>query len=101
YKSTFLNPAASAVLSVFSTICACSRAAPFSPSRGTRRVLTRPGSGARANTMSAVSGLVDVAPRKVVRSSTEEECEAQAPHEKHRAQHPLLVPPSSRGGRLR
>src|SRR2546427_6152419 len=36
------------------------RAAPHSPSRGTKRVLTRPGSGARAKTMTTALRLVGV-----------------------------------------
>src|SRR5437773_4580800 len=44
------------------------RAAPHSPSRGTRRVLTRPGSGARAKTMTTALRLVGVEAGKDLRA---------------------------------
>src|SRR3990167_8557492 len=100
YRSTGSNPAASAVASVLSTRRACSLAAPISPSSGTRRDFTRPGSGARANTMSAGSGLVRVAPRKLIRGGTEEIREAQLPHEEHRAQYAAPFPAAARSHRL-
>src|SRR5512134_856716 len=90
--------AAKAVLSARSTICAYNRAAPCSPSSGARRVFTRPGTGARAKTISAASGSARVAPRKLIGLRTEEKSEAQAPHQDHGSQDPVPLPAPAGGG---
>src|SRR2546425_12352872 len=57
------------------------RAAPHSPSRGTRRVLTRPGSGARAKTMTTALRLVGVEAGKDLPGSAQKKKHPQPPQE--------------------
>src|SRR5216684_4407220 len=73
------------------------RAAPHSPSRGTRRVLTRPGSGARAKTMTTALRLVGVEAGKDLRASAKKIHQPQPPHEQDGARHAARLPAAPRG----
>src|SRR5687768_15302266 len=74
---------------------ACRRAAPHSPRRGTRRVFTRPGRGAREKTSTATSRVVE--PGKAFRGGAEKVPKAQAPHEHDGTQHAARFPAATRG----
>src|SRR5687767_8998851 len=77
--------------------CACRNAAPAAPSSGISRVFAAPGRGALAKTMTRVASLVrGIAEREPVGIGAEAVCEAQAPHEQHRAQHAVRFPPAPR-----
>src|SRR6185312_17017014 len=80
---------------------AWSRAAPFLPSSGTRRVLTRPGTGARAKTTSAGSAFFGVASGKLVGRGAQPVGEPQPPHEDQGAQHATPLPAPARSARAR
>src|SRR6185437_15675860 len=94
-SSTGPQAAARATQSACRVRRACSRAARHSPRRGTSRVFTRPGTGVRANTSTAVSRLVES--RKAFRSCPKVIEQAQPPHEHDRAKHAALLPAPARG----
>src|SRR5207302_9808072 len=81
----------------------CSSAAPAALKAGIRRVLTLPGSGALAKTMTrqpASPALAVIEARKTGRRGTEEKCQAQPPHEEDGAQHAAPLPAAPRCHRL-
>src|SRR5437879_7812682 len=96
-SSSAAHRAASAVRSVCRVSRAWRRAAPHSPSRGTRRVLTRPGSGARAKTMTTALRLVGVEAGKDLRASAKKIHQPQPPHEHDGAHHAARLPAAPRG----
>src|SRR5262245_55154445 len=84
--------AARAVASARFTRRACRPAASSARSRGTRRVFTVPGCGARAKTITAVASVAVIAHRQLARVGAQPVGEPQSPHEQYGTQHAVLLP---------
>src|SRR5689334_6438647 len=93
---TCLNEAARVVSRVCLTSFACSAAAPSAPRVGTSRVLTAPGSGAFAKTTTSVPSRAVIAQRELGRVGAKPIGEAQPPHQKDGAKHPVFFPAARR-----
>src|SRR5712691_10692536 len=99
HSSTGPSRASAAARRLCITSRRCSAAASASPSAGISRVLTLPGSGALAKTMTrqpSLSAFAVIVAGKTRGRRAEEKFKPQPPHQEHGAQHPAPLPSPSR-----